>query len=294
VRQADRRAVRDVLVGLGLAEALPMPFLAPNDLKRAELPDEAITITNPLIADESVLRTSLLPGLLKTIAYNESHRSSDVALFELGHVFRVPAQSQPLPDERDHLAVAIAGAEAPTAVEIWQALGDALDVADRALVTAEAPGLHPTRTASVLVSGEPIGSVGEVHPRVLEAFDITERVAWLEIDLGRLLELPHGARPYRPVSRYPSSDLDLAFETPNSVAAAAVELALRAAVGPLLARLDLFDVYRGVGVAGGSRSLAYHLRLQATDHTLTDAEIAEVRERAIRAVNNATGATLRS
>ena len=87
-RQADRRAVRDVLVGLGLSEALPMPFLAPGDLKRAELPYEAITITNPLIADESVLRTSLLPGLLKTIAYNESHRSSDVAVRARTHLSR--------------------------------------------------------------------------------------------------------------------------------------------------------------------------------------------------------------
>jgi phenylalanyl-tRNA synthetase beta chain len=292
--QADRRAVRDVLVGLGLSEALPMPFLAPSDLKRAELPYEAISITNPLIADESVLRTSLLPGLLKTIAYNESHRASEVALFELGHVFRNPAQPQPLPDERDHLAVAIAGAEAPTAVEVWQALGDALAVPDRELVTADAPGLHPTRTASVIVAGEHIGSVGEVHPRVLEAFAITERVAWLEIDLGRLLDLPHGARPYRLISRYPSSDLDLAFETPNAVPATAVEQALRASVGSLLARLDLFDVYRGTGVAADARSLAYRLRLQAADHTLTDAEIADVRDRAIRAVADATGATLRS
>ena len=167
-------------------------------------------------------------------------------------------------------------------------------VPDRELVTAEAPGLHPTRTASVIVAGEHIGSVGEVHPRVLEAFEITERVAWLEIDLGRLLDLPHGARPYRLVSRYPSSDLDLAFETPASVPAAAVEAALRQAVSPLLMRLDLFDVYRGSGVAGDARSLAYRLRLQAPDHTLTDAEIAEVRERAIRAVADATGATLRS
>lgn len=294
VRQADRRAVRDVLVGLGLSEALPMPFIAPGDLERAELPYDAITITNPLIADESVLRTSLLPGLLKTIAYNESHRAANVALFELGHVFRVSAQPQPLPDEREHLAVAISGAEGPVAVEIWQALGDALDVPDRTLLTAEAPGMHSTRTAWVLVGGEPIGSVGEVHPRVLDAFDIAERVAWLEIDLGRLLDLPHGLRAYRPVSRYPSSDLDLAFETPNAVPAAALDAALRAAVGPLLARLDLFDVYRGGGVAADARSLAYRLRLQAPDRTLTDAEIAEVRDRAIHVVTDSTGATLRS
>ncbi len=293
-RQADRRAVREVLVGLGYSEALPMPFLAPDDLERAELPHDAITITNPLIAEESVLRTSLLPGLMKTIAYNESHRSTGVALFELGHIFRVPPQPQPLPDEREHLAVAVAGADAPAAVEAWQALVAALDVPDAALVSEVAPGMHPTRTASVVVAGQTIGSVGEVHPRVLDAYGITERVAWLEVDLGRLLDSPHGARPYRLVSRYPSSDIDLAFETPDAMPAASLERALRASIGPLLVRLELFDVYRGAGVASGRRSLAYRVRLQATDHTLTDAEIADVRERAIREVADATGATLRS
>ena len=293
-RQADRRATRDVLVGLGLSEALPMPFLAPDDVQRSELPHEVITITNPLIADESVMRPSLLPGLLKTIAYNESHRSFGVGLFELGHVFRVPRQPQPLPDEREHLAFAIAGEEAPVAVELWESLAQALAVPDRALVTAAAPGLHPTRTATIVVAGEELGSVGEVHPRVLEAFGVAERVAWLEVDLGRLLELPHGARPYRPVSRFPSSDVDLAFETPDAVPAADVERALRDGAGALLVRVELFDVYRGAGVADGARSLAFRLRFQADDRTLTDADIAAAREHAIDAVTRATGATLRS
>jgi phenylalanyl-tRNA synthetase beta chain len=235
-----------------------------------------------------------LPGLLKTVAYNESHRSSGVALFEIGHVFRVPSEPQPLPDEREHLAVALAGEEAPMAAQVWEALADALAVAERALVSREAPGLHPTRTAVITVAGEEIGSVGEVHPRVLEAFGLDERVAWLEVDLGRLLELPHGARPYRLVSRYPSSDIDLAFETPDGVAAGTVADALRAGAGDLLVDLELFDVYRGERVRAGTRSLAYRLRLQAPDHTLTDAEIAPVRDRAIRAVRDATGATLRS
>ena len=276
-RQADRRAVRDVLVGLGLSEALPMPFLAPGDLERAELPYEGITITNPLIAEESVLRTSLLPGLLKTIAYNESHRATNIALFELGHVFRVPAEPQPLPDEREHLAVAISGAEAPAAVEIWQALGDALDVPERALVTEVAPGMHPTRTASVLVGGEPIGSLGEVHPRVLEAFDIAERVAWVEIDLGRLLDLPHGdagvpsGEPV-PIER-PRSRLRDSERRARRSPGGGFGGGRRSAAGP--AR-SVRRVPRERSCAG-ARSLAFRLRLQAPDHTLTDAEISELR-----------------
>jgi phenylalanyl-tRNA synthetase beta chain len=154
--------------------------------------------------------------------------------------------------------------------------------------------LHPTRTATITVAGEALGSVGEVHPRVLDAFGVTERVAWFEIDLGRLLDLPHGARPYRRVSRFPSSDIDLAFETPDDVPAAAVATAIREGAGDLLVLLEPFDVYRGAGLADGRRSLGFRLRLQASDRTLTDAEIAEVRDAAITAVTAATGASLRS
>jgi phenylalanyl-tRNA synthetase beta chain len=291
--QTDRRHAREVLIGLGLAEAMPNPFLAPTDLRRAGLADDGITITNPLIADESVLRTSLLPGLLKTLAYNESHRVFGAELFEIGHVFRRPVADQPLPDEREHLAVALAGSEAPAAVQLWEALADAMAVPERSLQAAERPGLHPTRTAQVTVQGHVVGAVGEVDPGVLAAHGITERVAWIEIDLGRVLELPHGARPYQPVSKYPSADIDLAFATPDSVPAAVVANGLQEAAGPLLVRLELFDVYRGAGLDPGSRSLAYRLRFQASDHTLTDAELAEVRERCIAAVQR-LGASLRS
>jgi phenylalanyl-tRNA synthetase beta chain len=291
-RQSDRRRVRDVLVGLGLAEALPNPFLAPDDLRRCGLPDDGITIANPLIADESVLRTSLLPGLVKTVAYNESHRVAGAALFEIGHVFRRPAEPQPLPDEREHLAVAVAGREAPEAVHLWEALAEALAVPDRSLRAADAPGLHPTRAAEVVVAGVVIGRLGEVDPGVLDAYGVGERVAWLEIDLGLLLDLPHGERPYRVVSKYPSSDVDLAFVVDDAIPAAAVAGAVRAAAGDLLVRFELFDVYLGTGVAEGARSLAYRLRLQAPDRTLTDAEVAEVRSRSIDAAAQ-VGAVLR-
>src|SRR3954452_4127588 len=185
-RQEDRRRVRDVLVGLGLSEALPTPFLAPGDLSRSGLPDVGITVTNPLVADESVLRTSLLPGLLKSIVGNESHRVEGAQLFEIGHVFLPGPASEPLPDEREHVAIAVAGCEAPTAVQYWVALAEALDVHDPELVGAVRPGLHPTRTAAVTVAGHDLGAVGEVDPGVLDAWGISERVAWFEIDLGRL------------------------------------------------------------------------------------------------------------
>jgi phenylalanyl-tRNA synthetase beta chain len=260
---------------------------------RSGLTDDPISITNPLVAEESVLRTSLLPGLLKTLAYNQSHRASQFGLFELGHIFRRPATEQTLPDEREHIAALIADAEAPAAVAVWEALASALAVKEWELRAAVVPGLHPTRTAEVVVHGEVLGAVGEVDPAVLEAHGIDGRAAWLEVDLGRLLDLPHGERPYRPVSRFPSSDIDLAFEAPASVPAAAVAAALRAGAGDLLVDLRLFDVYRGTGVAEGSRSLAFRLRFQASDRTLTDADVAAARQAAIDAATSSLPVRLR-
>jgi phenylalanyl-tRNA synthetase beta chain len=276
-----------------MSEAMPLPFLAPGDLARAGLSEDGITITNPLVAEESVLRTSLLPGLLKALAYNASHRNHGVGLFEIGHVYRPPATPQPLPDEREHLAVAQAGAEAPAAVDVLGVIVGVLGH-EHELVAAELPGLHPTRSARIRVQGEDVGAVGEVDPDVLAGFGVPERVAWLELDLGWLLELPGAEHGYRSVSRFPSSDVDLAFEVDESVPAAAVERALRAANGELVVSVQLFDVYRGPGVADGSRSLAYRLRLQAPDRTLTDADVAAVRAQAIEAVQTAHAARLRA
>jgi phenylalanyl-tRNA synthetase beta chain len=291
-RQQLRRSVRAALVGLGLSEAMPMAFLAPGDQARAGLGDDGITITNPLVAEESVLRTSLLPGLLKAIAHNVSHRQERVALFEIGHVFLRPADSAAdLPDEREHLAVAVVGEEAPGAVQRWLALADHLHL-DAELRASTPPGLHPTRAADIVLGGSTLGVVGEIDPGVLDAYGIGERVAWFEVDLGRLLDHPvDGA--FVPFSRFPSSDVDLAFEVPDEVPAARVVAVIRGAGESLLVSVEPFDVYRGPGVTEGSRSLAYRLRFQAPDRTLTDAEVGEARRRLIAAVEAAVPARLR-
>ena len=293
-RQVDRRTVRTAMIGLGLDEVMPVPFLAPGDLERAGLDADGITVTNPLVAEEPVMCSSLRPGILKTLAYNASHRLAGLGLFEVGHVYRHPEASQPLPDEREYLAVALAGRDAGDAVGVWSALADALAARDYALVADVVAGLHPTRTARIEVGGVPVGHVGEVDPGVLDAFDVPERVGWLEVDLDTLLGVPHGDTPYQQVSRYPSSDIDLAFEVDDAVPASAVERCLREAAGDLLARLSLFDVFRGAPVGDGSRSLAFTLRFQAVDRTLTDAEMVDVRRRCIDAVEGSLPASLRA
>jgi phenylalanyl-tRNA synthetase beta chain len=292
--QHARRLVRQVLVGAGLDEAMPDPLLAPEDLTRAGLDATAVRLTNPLAAEGGILRPSLRPGLLESIAYNASHRAAGVALFELGHVFLPPPAGQVLPDEREVIGAALAGREAPAAVALWAELAAALGVEGVALeADGTIAGMHATRTARLEADGTVLGAVGEIDPGVLERYGIGERVAWLEVDLVPFVERGQPDRPYHRVSRYPSSDLDLAFVLDEAVPAATLTGALRRAAPDRVADVRLFDVYRGPGVAEGQRGLAYRLRLQAPDRTLTDADVAEVRERCIAAAA-AVGASLRS
>jgi len=294
-RQHDRRLLRQALIGYGLNEAMPLPFLAPDDLAKAGLPDEAITITNPLVTEESMMRTSLMPGLLKAVAFNESHRILGVRLFEIGHVYLEAAAGQDLPNEREHLAVMLAGNDAHEAVELLSVLADSIGLPAPELTAAEVPGVHPTRGATVSFAGVPVGSVGEVDPDAVAAFDVDQRVGWLELDLTAMLEVEHGARPYRRVSRFPSSDVDLAFVVADDVAASAVTDSLWDAGGDLLSDLRLFDVFRDAERLGADRrSLAYTLRFQAPDHTLTDEETGTLRTACIDAVVAQHGAELRA
>ncbi len=291
--QVDRRLVREVLVGAGCDETQPMPFLAPGDLGKARLPDDGITLANPLVSDESVLRTSLLPGQLKAVAYNQSHRNPDVSFFEIGHVFLPGGADEVLPDEREYLAVALAGKDAGDSVAVLALLEGALSLPNLQLRPATPPGLHPTRSAEIVVAGRVRGVIGEVALEVASAFGVSGRVGWLELDLGALLGGPHGNRKYQPVSKYPSSDVDLAFEVPDDVQSAKVEGSIRKAGGKLLTHVSLFDVFRGAGLPDGTRSLTYRLRFQAGDRTLTDSEVAAARQACIDMVAKQQGAALR-
>ncbi len=215
--------------------------------------------------------------------------------FEIGQVFLPPPPGELLPDEREYLAVALAGSEATAAVAVLRALADALALPNLQLrMNDRLPGLHPTRAADVVVAGKAVGVVGEVAPSVLRTFDVEGRVAWIELDLGAVLDGPHGNRTYRRVSKYPSSDMDLAFVVPDEVAVDRVRATITKAGGPLLVSLALLDAYRGEGVAEGSRSLTFRLRIQAPDRTLTDEEITGVRDAVIASVETTNGATLRA
>jgi phenylalanyl-tRNA synthetase beta chain len=186
----------------------------------------------------------------------------------------------------------MAGRDATAAMALWRELVATMGFGARVDQGTVPPGMHPTRSATLSLGRDVIGAVGEIHPRVAAAFGVDERVAWLELDLSRLLAIEPKVPQWKPISRYPSADFDLAFAVPDTVAAEKVDKAIRQAAGQLLVDLDLFDTYRGPGVADGSRSLTYRLRLQSLERVLTSEDAANVRQKVVDAVAK-LGATLR-
>ena len=292
--QSGRRLVRSILAGAGVSEAQTPSLVGPGDHTRAGLDEtHVIVAANAMIQEESILRASLLPGLLRAVAFNSARRAPDVAFFEIGSVWTRGDGSTELPSEREHVAVALAGADAVAAKRVLDELTDGLRLQRLDLDATTDPGIHPERTATVRSATGEVGVVGEVDPAVLEAWGIAGRVGWLDLDLRALLDAP--ARPIEqlPVSRFPSTDIDLAFVVEETVPAGRVEAAILQAASPLLVDVRLFDVYRGERVPDRTRGLAYRLRFNADDRTLTDAEVGDVRAACIAAVEGATGGRLR-
>jgi phenylalanyl-tRNA synthetase beta chain len=311
----QRRRVRQILCGAGFDEAWTTTFLAAEDLERSALSAEAVQVENPLDACESILRPSLLPGLLKALRFNVDRQMGDLALFEVGRVFGLPEDDATVPVEEERLGLAVLAAKGagPTAaveaaVRTWVLLADSLRIDAPALEATPLRGLHSGRCAVVSASKSIVGSVGEVAAEVALAYGLGERVGWLELSLDALVRAPRIEFRASEVSRYPAADIDLAFIVPQSLAAGDLAASLRSAPGlaahPEKANLKktkdgvvedvvLFDVYHSATLGEGNRGLTFRVRLRAPDRTLRDDEIAQVRQSMIDGAGN-LGAVLRS
>jgi phenylalanyl-tRNA synthetase beta chain len=327
--QRRRRGVGRALAEFGFVEAPSYPFVGTAVLDALGLPADdkrrqVVVVRNPLSEEEPALRTTLLPGLLASLARNLSRGQRDLALFEHGAVFpgavRTPAplpgvDRRPdddtlaallgaVPEQPWHVAVALAGNREPRGwwgsgrPEIW---ADAVEAARR---VASASGVeltvrpgerapwHPGRCAELLVGGRVVGYAGELHPRVCAALELPARTSVMELDLDALPQAPVPVGPH--VSTFPPVLIDLALVVQDDVPAADVDAALRDGAGELLEDLRLFDVYTGPPVPAGSRSLAYALTLRAPDRTLTSEEATAVRDAAVAEAAVRTGAALRA
>ena len=292
--QRLKRLAADTLAGAGLHEAIGWSWSARELADRLRLPANdprraAIVVENPMSAEHAQMRTTLLGSLLDVARRNVTHATADVAVFESGAVYR-PAAGSPLPAEPHTVGVLLTGAvrapswrePAPPVADFFAAKGllarllDALRV-EWSVIEGNEPFLHPGRAASVVVAGSPVGWLGELHPSIAGEWELSGAVAAFELDLDAVIAAVPGPVRYQDYTSFPEVRQDLAVVVPRTVAAAQVVAAVRDAGGPLLAAVEVFDVYRGAQIDDDEVSLALRLAFRSPERTLTDDEVAGLR-----------------
>ncbi len=284
VDQVLTRQIRDSLRGVGLTEVMHNSLCSPSASRQ-------VTITNPVAAEYSALRTDLLSGLIEAFVYNLSQGNGCLNAFEIGRVFWSDEAGT---DEADRVAGILGGD--PT-VGTWQHESKPMDwyrakgvletVFHRLGVTVEYqpdqkdPRLHPGRTASLWISGQALGTFGQLHPQLRSEMDLSDEVYAFELDLYVLLDAMDriSVQIFAPFSTFPKSDRDLAFFAAIKVSVAELQRAIAHTGGELLESVSLFDRYMGEGVPVGQRSLAFRLTYRHSDRTLTDEDINPVHQK---------------
>ncbi len=289
--QRRTRTLRDALCGLGFSESVSLSFMRASEVEIWEWDEDderslEIRLKNPLREEESILRTTLLPGLLRVARYNHSHGLDDVAIFELGRVFldRPHPVLAKVPDQPERLGVLATGrlggsglgvAHRPvdfyTVSAVWRTLSHRLDLGDWRLEPVEAAGWHPVRAARLALEGKTVGMMGEVHPGVVRRAELSGRVVAMELDLDPLVAARKRWQ-FRTPSVFPPYTFDLAFEAPEELAADDLLSATGEAAGSLLESAWVFDEFRGEPLGKGRKSLAINYTLRAADRTLSSEE----------------------
>lgn len=304
--------IRDILAGLGLQEVITHRLTSPEREARrfpADVdvePPVYFQLANPISSDRVVLRQSMIPGLLEVVENNSRVRSR-IAVFEIGPVF-LRREGQDLPEEKQTLVLAMSGERS---VPFWggaqrglmnfydlkgvlDELAERLHLGGFRYQSANRPEFHPGKCAEILLNDKVLGVIGEVHPLVHERYDFTDAlVVVAELDLAMLIDAVPSRFTVAAIPSQPPVLEDLAIVVDEAVPAERVVEVISKAGGRILTHVQLFDVYRGEQIGAGKKSLAYSLTYQSPERTLTDKEVAKVRQKIIRRLEDELGAQLR-
>ena len=308
------RKVGQILRACGLNETTTFGFAAPGDLEKIHMSADGrgvpVVLMNPLVAEQTEMRRSLLPGLLQSVAYNEAHGTTNVHLYEIGTLFH-GRENASLPRETQSVAGVLTGSWTD---QTWNNTVDKLRFfAGKGIVeelleqlrvpkvrfrVAEGEGydfLQPGRAAEVLSGGTVLGWVGEIHPEAREAMDIDQIVVAFELDLDKLIKGAHNQENYHEFSPFPAVQHDLAIVVPDEVTCEDLLQRITSAGGKLLESVRLFDIYRDpIRVGVGKKSMAFSLTYRSDDHTLTSDEVERAHGKIVTKLCKATGGEVRS
>jgi len=300
-KQMLESKVKDCLVGQGLSEVITYSFTGPKVFDDLNLPADsglrnAVTITNPLGEENSIMRTTTLPSMLEVMSRNYNHRIESVALFELGAVYipkSLPVQE--LPEEKKVITVGMYGNTdfydlKGIVEELISLVGIKEYTIERVI---DHPSFHPGRTARICIDDIELCIFGEIHPEVLENFEIGTRAYVAMMDFNTLYEKANWKVQYKQLPKYPAVTRDIAMLVKDEVMVKDIESIIKKYSGKLLEELKLFDVYKGKQVPEGMKSVAYSIVFRAVDRTLTDEDINSVFNKIVNALQINLGAQLR-
>jgi phenylalanyl-tRNA synthetase beta chain len=304
--QKKRRIVRRYLESAGLYQAVT--YSLTNETKATQFAldtREPVKLAMPMSEDRSVLRLSILPQLLEVVKYNSARQNDSIALYETGAVF-LSTEKENLPEEKEHLAAAITGLwhQQPWQGEkkvvdyfvlkgVVEGLLARLGLTDRVeFRQANVEGMHPGRTADLLLDNARIGFVGQIHPNVQKELDLKETYVF-EFSLKALLEAETAPLQYESIPRYPSITRDIALVVDKEVVAGKLSEVITVAGGNLLKEVSVFDLYEGDRLEEGKKSIAFSLKYFDPEKTLTDEEVTKAHEKVLEAVKEQAGAVLR-
>ena len=286
--------------GLGYSEIITYSFVSPAVFDQIRLPADsslrnAMKIQNPLGEDTSIMRTIALPSMLEILGRNNAYHNKAAKLYEVAKIY-LPVEGQPLPEEPKMLVFGSYG-EGETFFKLKGEIeavfaGLRLKKASYTAVKNN-PSYHPGRCASIAIDGVEVGVMGQVHPLVAKNYGIDTEVYCAELSFTKLLGLRLPDATYTPLPKYPTVCRDLALICDEAVTVADVEDVITASAGKLLRKIQLFDIYRGVGVPEGKKSMAFSLELRADDRTLTDSDSEGVVSKVLTALKDRLNASLR-
>ena len=285
---------------MGYNEIITYSFTSPTVFDQIRLSADsplrnALRIQNPLGEDTSIMRTIALPSMLEILSRNNAYHNKSVKLYEIAKIY-LPVAGQPLPEEPKMLVLGTYGAN-----ETFFTLKGELEGIFAGLRLKKAsyhavkdnPSYHPGRCAAVVIDGMEVGVMGQVHPLVAKNYGIDTDVYCAEISFTKLLQCRLPDATYSPLPKYPAVTRDLALICDEAVTVAQAEEVITAAAGKLLRDVKLFDIYRGVGVPEGKKSMAFSLELRADDRTLTDTDSEGVVTKVLNSLKEKLNATLR-
>ena len=286
-------------IAVGLNEILTYSFVSPKGVDKINLDEndekrEFVKIMNPLGEETSVMRTTLIPNMLDVISTNLSHKVEDVYAFECGNTFR---PQEGLPVETKKLSIGMYGKD----VDFFALKGAVETILNNVgfsgyEIEPETKNLtfHPGRCAKLVYNNICIGVFGELHPDVLENYDLNQRVYIAEINVDLVFENLNNAKVYNPLPKYPATTRDIALLVKDEVFVKQIEDIIKANGEDILESYQLFDVYKGAQIEEGHKSIAYSITYRSKDKTLTDEEVAKVHDKIVSELSERLNANLRS